>query len=194
VVVPVSSATVPTYLVPSHTTSITAVASARAPIFFDYSWFLGDPDLISSSAPDSSTASGTFASSSVAPGNWVITPFQQGPDGPHGVAPVTASTSLTATTDAFDPAVTSTTGDLWLASTNLSSPLNTVVVDPGQTATIPVTIRPSAAVGSVVAGTLYVDDLSSIDAALTDNPTPAVAPTGSDVSAISYEYTVGGKP
>ena len=51
VTVPVPSTIVPQYLVPSHTTSITAAASAKRPIFFDYSWAFGDPDLISSSAP-----------------------------------------------------------------------------------------------------------------------------------------------
>jgi hypothetical protein len=190
IVVPVTSTTVPTYLVPSHTTSITAAASARAQIYFDYSWFMGDPDLVSSSAPDSDDASGTLTSASVAPGDWFITPSQQGPDGAHGVKPVTAHTSIVATTDEFDPAVTSTTGDLWLTSTNLSSTLNTVVVDPGESATIPVTIRPSAEVGSTVTGTLYVDDFSPVNAALTDNPDPAISPTGSDVAAFNYKYTV----
>jgi hypothetical protein len=186
----VTSTTVPTYLVPSHTTSITAAASASAQIYFDYTWFLGDPDLISSSAPDSDQASGTFTSSSVAPGDWYITPSQQGPDGAHGVKPVTAQTSIVATTDEFDPAVTSTTGDLWSISTNLSSTLNAVVVDPGESATIPVTITPSAPVGSTVTGTLYVDDYAPVNAALTDNPDPAISPTGSDVAAFNYKYTV----
>jgi hypothetical protein len=127
----------------------------------------------------------------VVSGDWVITPFQQGPDGPHGVKPVTATTSITATTNEFDPAITSTTGDLWLTSTDLSSPLNAVVVGPGESATIPVTITPSAAAGSTVTGTLYVDDLSPINAALGTNSSPAIDPMGSDVAAFNYEYTVG---
>ncbi len=190
VVAPVTSSTVPTYLVPSHTTSITASASASAPIYFDYTWFMGDPDLISSSTPDSDDASGTITSASVAPGDWFITPSQHGPGGAYAVKPVTAHTSIVATTDEFDPAVTSTTGDLWLTSTDLSSALNAVVVDPGESATIPVTITPSAKVGSTVTGTLYVDDLSPVDAALTDNPDPAISPTDSDVAAFNCAYTV----
>jgi hypothetical protein len=141
--VPVPSQTVPQYLVPTHTTSITATATASAPIFFDYSWAFGDPDLISSSPPDSGTASGTFTSSAVAPGDWIITPFQDGPDGVVGVKTVTAQTSLLATTAAFDPAITSTAGDLWLESTDLTAPLDAVVAQPGQTVSIPVTITPS---------------------------------------------------
>jgi subtilisin family serine protease len=194
VTVPVPSTTVPQYLVPSHTTSITATASASAPLFFDYSWAFGDPDLISSSAPDSDVASGTFTSPSVASGDWIITPFQDGPDGKLGVTPVTAQTSLSATTAAFDPAVSSTTGDLWLDSTNLSAPLNAVVAGPGQTVTIPVTITPSGAAGSTVTGTLYIDDFSPSDSNVTQNSQPGITPGGSDVSAFDYEYSIASPP
>jgi subtilisin family serine protease len=190
VTVPVPSTTVPQYLVPSHTTSITATATASAPIFFDYSWAFGDPDLISSSEPDSGVATGTFDSSAVASGDWIITPFQDGPDGKNGVTPVTAQTSLSATTAAFDPAVTSTTGDLWLASADLSAPLHAVIAAPGQTVTLPVTITASGAAGSTVQGTLYVDDFSPVDTNVAQNSQPGISPNASDVSAFSYEYTV----
>ena len=94
VTVPVPSTTVPQYLVPSHTTSITAAASAKRPIFFDYSWAFGDPDLISSSAPFGDSASGSYSAAFIAPGDWIITPFQDGPDGVKGSPPVKAETSL----------------------------------------------------------------------------------------------------
>jgi hypothetical protein len=194
VTVPVPSTTVPQYLVPSHTTSITATASASAPIFFDYSWAFGDPDLISSSTPDSGVATGTFDSTAVAPGDWIITPFQDGPDGKQGVTPVTAQTSLSATTAAFDPTVTSTTGDLWLESTNLSAPLNAVIAAPGQTVTLPVTITPSGAPNSTVQGTLYVDDFAPVDTNVAQNSQPGISPNASDVAAFSYQYTVRTPP
>jgi hypothetical protein len=194
VIVPVPSTTVPQYLVPSHTTSITATASAGAPIFFDYSWAFGDPDLISSSAPYSNVASGTFTSPAVASGDWIITPFQDGPDGLLGVKSVTAKTSITATTAAFDPAITSTTGDLWLKSTHLSAPLDAVMVGPGQTVIIPVTITPRGAPGTTVMGTLYVDDFSPSDANVTQDAQPGISPSASDISAFSYKYTIVGPP
>ena len=40
---------------------------------------------------------------------------------------------MTATTAAFDPAVTSATGDLWLESLDPTAGFAPVVVDPGQT-------------------------------------------------------------
>ena len=192
--VPVPSTTVPQYLVPSHTTSITAAVSAKRPIFFDYSWAFGDPDLISSSAPFSDSATGSYSAAFVAPGDWIITPFQDGPDGVNGVTPVTAETSLTATTAAFDPAVTSTAGDLWRASTNLAAPLKAVVVGPGRTVDFSVTITPSGAIGSVVSGTLYIDDFSPSDANVTQNSQPGISPTASDIAAFAYQYRVSAPP
>ena len=59
-----------------------------------------------------------------------------------------------------------------------------VVINPGQTATINVTITPSAASGTVVSGDLYVDDF------LSDVP-PYGQQGGDELAALPYEYTVG---
>jgi hypothetical protein len=183
--------TPPEFVVPSHTTSITASASASVGIFFDYEWSFGDPDLLSNSAPYGTNPSGTFSSSAVADGTWTITPFQDGPDGAHGVAPAVTQTAMTATTAAFDPAVTAPTGDLWLESVDANATVHPVIVDPGQTVTIPVTITPGAAAGTTVSGTLYLDDASLVDGAVTENALTGVFPQASDVAAFNYEYTVG---
>ncbi len=57
-------------------------------------------------------------------------------------------------------------------------------INPGQSATIDVTITPSAAAGTVVCGDLYVDDYTSAVPYL-DNP------SGDELVALPYEYTVG---
>jgi hypothetical protein len=188
--VPITGAP-PTFVVPSHTTSITADASASAGIFFDFSQVFGDPDLMSDSEPYGENPTGTLTSSAVADGAWTITPFQDGPDGNHGVPPVTTKTSLAATTAAFDPAVTAPTGDLWLESVDPDTVIDPVVVAPGKTVTIPVTITPDAAPGTTVSGTLYVDDGFLISGAVTENGLTGTFPQGSDVAAFNYEYTVG---
>jgi hypothetical protein len=188
--VPITGAP-PTFVVPSHTTSITADASASTGIFFDFSQVFGDPDLISNSQPFGENPTGTLTSSVVADGAWTITPFQDGPDGKHGVPPVTTTTSMTATTAAFDPAVVAPTGDLWLESVDPDTVIDPVVVDPGQTVTIPVTITPDAAPGTTVSGTLYLDDGFLISGAVTENGLTGTFPQGSDVAAFNYEYTVG---
>jgi subtilisin family serine protease len=184
--------TPPVYLVPTHTTSVTAAATAPAPIYFDFWWAFGDPDLISS-GPPSNSVSGTFSASPVVAGQWGITPFQQGPDGANGVPVVTAATTMTATTAAFDPSVTSTTGDLWLQSANPAAALAPVIVGPGQSAVIPVVITPSGTPGTTVTGTLYVDDVSATTSLATDNETAftQLINQASDVVAIPYSYTIG---
>jgi Peptidase inhibitor I9 len=191
VTVPITSTNLPMYLVPTHTTSITASASSTAPIFFDYWWAYGDPDLISSSAPDSDQASGTFNSNPVVAGEWGITPFQVGPDGAHGVTRVTATTAFTATTAAFDTTVTSPTGDFWAESLNPSATFDPYVVEPGQTITIPVTITPLDGIGTTVTGTLFVDDITSVNGAATWNELTPNVNQASDLAAIPYEYTIG---
>ena len=52
----------------------------------------------------------------VTAGEWDIAPDVVGPFGTNGVANETVNTTLTATTQAFDPAVSSDTGDLWQAA------------------------------------------------------------------------------
>ena len=92
--------------------------------------------------------------------------------------------AMQVTAKAFDSAVTSTTGDLELASTNPATTFSPIVINPGQTATVNVTITPNAATGTVVSGNLYIDDF------LTN--VPPYGQQGSDeLTGIPYEYTVG---
>ena len=103
---------------------------------------------------------------------------------------VVGTASMTATTAAFDPAVTAPTGDLWLGSTDPDATFAPYVVQPGQSVTIPVTITPSGKAGTVVSGTLYVDDSSMFSYAPLGGQ--GGAPMGSDVAAFPYSYTIGG--
>jgi hypothetical protein len=194
VTVPIDSTNLPLYMVPTHTTSVTASATAPSPIYFDYWWAFGDPDLISTSSPLSGSASGTFNADPVVAGMWGITPFQDGPDGTTGDTPVTAQTSYSVTTQAFDPAVTAPSGDLWLLATNPGALLSPYVVAPGQTVTIPVTITPSGAPGSTVSGVLYVDDVTSIAGPATWNELTPNVLQGGDLAALQYSYTIGATP
>jgi hypothetical protein len=178
---------IPTYLVPSHTTALAARASSSAPIFFDYTWSFGDPDLISTTGK---TATGSYAAPQVAAGDWTLTPFLVGPTGANQAKSRTVSTSLTATRAQFDRTVTAPTGDLWLASENPNAAFTPYVVEPGQTVTIPVTITPKGTAGSTVTGTLYLADSSIIPSAVTFNELPGSAPEASDVAAFPYTYVI----
>jgi hypothetical protein len=178
---------VPTFLVPSHTTTVKATVSSTAPLFFDFSYPFGDPDLISSFGK---TATGSFTAPDISPGNWTVTPFLVGPTGKKAAKNVTASVSMTATTSAFDPAVSSPTGDLWLGSTNATTGFTPYVVNPGQSVTIPVTITPAGSPGSVVSGTIYLADSSLVSGEVTYNELSGNYPEGSDLAAFPYRYTI----
>jgi len=116
-------------------------------------------------------------------GDWSVTPSLRGPFGAKPPNTVPATVSMTATTAAFDPAVTAPTGDLWLGSTDITTGFTPYVVNPGQSVTIPVTITPAGKAGTVVSGTVYVADSSVITG-------PLGGTEGSDVAAFPYSYTI----
>jgi hypothetical protein len=178
---------VPSFLVPSHTTALHAAVSSTDPVYFDFFWTFGDPDIGSTTGK---TATGTYTAAEVPDGIWSITPSLLGPFGVNPPNNVVGAASMTATTAAFDPAVTAPTGDLWLGSTNAAATFAPYVVQPGQSVTIPVTITPKGTAGTVVSGTLYVADSSMFSFAPLGGP--GGIPLGSDVAALPYTYTIGG--
>ena len=107
----------------------------------------------------------TTESSSYAPTGGAVTAglWDGGPTecGPYAqAAPAgTATISMDAVTKAFDPSVTTPTGDLWQVSVNPAATFAPVTINPGQSATVNVTITPTAAAGSAISGNLYVDDI-----------------------------------
>ena len=181
----------PYYLVPTHTTQLQASVSSAdgsTPVTFDFEYFPGDPWL--SPAVASPGVTGTFGPGSasltytqspeVSPGLWYINPDELGPYPPSGIPTDAASANLSAVTEAFDPAVTSSTGNLWDGS--LSGFLYLL---PGQSGTIEVDISPTGTPGTVVSGTLYVDDLTL------GSFSGAANPDGDELAAIPYQYTTG---
>jgi hypothetical protein len=58
-----------------------------------------------------------------------------------------------------------------------------VTINPGESATIDVTITPTGPSGTVVSGNLYVDDyLASVS--------PYSITTGNELAALPYKYTI----
>jgi len=179
---------VPQYLVPSHTTALKATVSASKPLYFDFTYPYGDPDLISTTGK---TATGSYSAANVGPGDWTVTPFLVGPTGAKPAKNVTATVSMTATTAGFDSTVSSPTGDLWRGSTNAAATFTPYVVNPGQTVTIPITITPKGSLGSTVTGHLYLSDSSFISTDLSFDEVAGYSPEGSDVASFPYSYTIG---
>ena len=186
--VPLPAVSNPFWLVPTETSSVSVTDSSTLPSMFDTGPNAGDPDIASSSSGPgplcSDTPSVTYTPSggSVTAGIWFALPSECGPY--PGPAPAgTATMNATATFKAFDPTVTSTTGDIWLAATNAAATFSPIVINPGASATIDVTITPSGASGTQVIGYLYVDDyISSVP------PYGQIA--GDELAVFPYEYTI----
>ena len=180
----------PEWIVPPLTQSLSATAAGSVPVMFDFAPFPGDPDVASSTGL---TATGVFPpvgagagalTVPVTPGLWYAVPSEAGPYPAGGAAAATATLSMNAVTQAFDPAVSSPPGDFWefgVAALAASASYNLLRINPGQTVTIPVTIKPSGAAGTVVRGTLYVDDFVDSMQFL----------SGSQLMALPYAYTIG---
>jgi hypothetical protein len=152
---------------------------------FDFGPFPGDPDEESTSG---TSASAGFplgkATTPVTQGLWFAVPSEVGPDGSGKAAAATASMTMRATTEAFDPTASSTDGDFWefsVTSLARSASYNLFTVNPGQTGTLTLTIKPSGKAGTVVRGTLYIDDFVDSLQFL----------SGSQLVAIPYEYRIG---
>ncbi len=185
--VPLPAVSEPEWLVPTQTSSVSVSQSSTLPAMFDFGAAVGDPDLPSSSGGaslcgTSSSGSYTPPGGTVTAGIWYALPDQCGPyPGPAPAA--TATVSMTAQSKAFDSTVTSTTGDIWLASTNSTVTFSPIVLNPGQSGVINVTITPSGASGTVVTGTLYIDDYVS-------GVPPYGQIAGDELAALPYTYTI----
>ncbi|HTW01955.1 MAG TPA: hypothetical protein VMF87_16775 [Streptosporangiaceae bacterium] len=180
----------PDWFVPTEASSASTTSTASLPIMFDWGPFQGNPDIASHNPGPGPLCATTESASENPPGGtiqngfWGSAPTECGPySGPAPAGTVDSAMSVVA--KQFDTSVTSATGDLELAAINPAASATPVVINPGQSATVDVTITPSAAPGTVVTGTLYVDDI------LNDIP-PYGQFAVNELSGLPYSYTVGG--
>jgi hypothetical protein len=166
----------PLWNVPTNTSSVSLLAQATAPVMFDAGPYNGEPDIGSTSFGDSAVAS--FSADNVTPGLWYATPSAVGATGAGPAKSFTTSMAMNVTTRAFDADAQSPSGSLW------GDDFHPVIVQPGQTTTLYLTIHPTGPVGSIVDGTLFLDDSS----ALTQYGN---SPSADQLAALHYHYTVG---
>ncbi len=179
----------PTWIVPTETSSVSVAQTSTLPAMFDFSPYPGDPDIASASngpgplCSDTASASYVPAGGSVSAGFWTAAPSECGPF-PAWPTTGLANIRMSVKTKAFDTSVTSATGDLWFLSVYPKATFSPVVLQPGQTAVVPVIIKPVGTAGTVVAGDLYVGDFLN-------NLPPYGQVTGDELAAIPYTYTIG---
>jgi hypothetical protein len=100
----------PFWLVPTETNRLTVAASATQPVNLDINYLSGEPEVYAAAQGNGATVRVNAAQ--VSPGIWTSNIGQTGPFA--GPAPV-GSVSVAAVSQGqlFDPAVTSSTGDVW---------------------------------------------------------------------------------
>jgi hypothetical protein len=173
-----------TYL-PTQVRSAEFLAQSTVPITMDLSndvgFFVGGtgaPDLLAKPIGDGIIAA-SISEPEVPWSLWVMFPSEVGPHGPGGAAPAPGGAAGIVNTKVFDSAVTSDAGDLWSDVTLGTNTFNPLILGPGETGTINVTITPSAAlVGKTVSGTIYIDTFNG------------TVQTGDETVALPYSYTV----
>ncbi|MFI9271130.1 protease inhibitor I9 family protein [Kitasatospora sp. NPDC052896] len=187
------TSTVPSFIVPPGTDKLTAVAASSTPAQLEINGTAGSPDLFGNLKQAQNGSTISVAQDSNAGGQPIVSGFwstyvqQIGPFPNSGAPAGTSTITATAHTLAFDPALTSSTGDPFAAAFNATAPAVTpVTVQPGATGSLQVTITPTGAKGSTVSGVLYL--VSAPGGVVTANN--QIGTTGSVLAAIPYSYTV----
>ncbi|MCU1679431.1 MAG: Bacillopeptidase [Amycolatopsis sp.] len=171
------TAPIPQWIVPTDTTALAVSAASTGPVVFDTSPYNGEPDL--GSTADGNQAFASLTAPAITPGNWQVSPQPAGAFGADPAPKSTVDLTVTATTKAFDADAQSPSGDLWRQTDGFAP----VVVQPGRTSTLYLTIIPSAPSGTLVTGTLYLDDSTSLSQV-------GISPTGDQLAAMPYQYSV----
>jgi hypothetical protein len=138
----------------------------------------GSPDIFAKSVGNN-TVVAMISEPEIPYSAWFSIPSEIGPYGPSGAPTASVSTSAFVLMKPFDAAVSADSGDIWADLVLNTNTFNPLVLAPGQTGTINVTITPDATMkGKTVTGFIYVD---------TFNP---VVTTGDEVVSLPYSYTV----
>lgn len=154
---PISSFPWPLFVVPPFSSKLSIVASSTVPINFDSSPNFGYPDVLS--VQRGTNAVVTLQAPDIAASLWSCTPTEI----TTGLAvSTTYSCGADATTKAFDPAVDSSTGNIWSALEGTTTTYNPLVLLPGQSGDITVTITPNRSKGTHVSGFLAVETFNFV--------------------------------
>jgi hypothetical protein len=173
------------YVVPTQTRKVKFLAQSSAPITMD-AYTVAGYGVGGTGAPDiyaRQVGPGTVVASLSEPevpfGFWIAAPSLIGPYGAAGALPAPINVTAAALMKPFDPAVIADSGDIWIDLTYGTNTFNPLVLAPGQTGTITLTITPDPTeVGNEVSGFVYIDTFNS------------VVGTGDEVARIPYKYKV----
>jgi hypothetical protein len=182
-------------LVPPMTTQVAATVTApiavqaqltgpSAPLLLSGPNALGPVARPDSSGRAVSTAVLTASAGPLTPGHYGVLAGSVGPFGPDGAPPAVAFVTAEATTRAFDTNLLA--GDPFAPGT--TEP-NAVTIPAGQTATLTLTLTPTAAVGTQVDGVVNIVQLG-VDDPYSTLVDPALTNTMDVIAALPYRYVV----
>ena len=181
---PIGANPVGYWFVPTHTSRLIVAADASVPVTLETAWSNGAdggfPDLLGAGAGRHPTVD--ISGAPTAQGYWLA---RVGRLGPYRTTAPTGTVSCDATvrTAGFDPALTSSTGDLWrraLVPADPAPAFAPLTLAPGETGTVTVRVTPRRADrGRVVTGRLDIDTYD-----------PRLG-SGDVVTSLPYRYLVG---
>lgn len=155
---PVSdTSTVPQFIVPPFSTAVQIAAQSTVPITMNTSPAFGTPAVAAVSSGD--TAVATLFSPDIPASVWSCAPSEQGPFAAP-VSPTTFDCGAAAQLAAFDPDVSSTTGNIWSALEGITGTYDPLMLQPGQSGVIQVGFTGSGPNGKKVTGVLHVESFN----------------------------------
>lgn len=191
---PLDGSQAPIYLVPPDTSSLTLAASSTVPTQVEIQGSAAGFDIFGDlqAAQQGSTVSVATVqehTGQISPGIWFGALDEIGPYDDSGEASGQATFSASMRTNAFDPTVSTSTGNPFDFSVDPNGTGGTpVLVPPGGTATIQVTITPQGHKGDVVRGHLNLVTVPLLPTGFTALPQNN---TGAAISSLPYTYKIG---
>lgn len=193
---PANPAIMPAYMTPPEITELSVMTTSTMPAQVELQSSASGIDVFGSlcAAQHGDTVSVATVrehNGFLGSGLWYSLVQELGPFGPSGAPAGHTSYSASMRGYGFDPSVTSTTGDPFAQTVNAAAgPGTPVIVAPGATATIPVTVTASGARGSVVSGHLNVVTEPNVPTTGAFGALP-ISGTGEVLATVPYTYRIG---
>ncbi|WP_290051553.1 S8 family serine peptidase [Amycolatopsis solani] len=184
----------PVYEVPPDTTKLSVATSSTVPAQVELQGSAAGIDVFGDlkKAQGGSTVSvATIGEKKgyVTKGIWFADVQELGPFGPAGTPAGHASYTSSLVTAGFDHAVTSSTGDPYDQAIDPAGTGGTpVIIQPGRSAVIQVTITPSGSRGTDIAGHLNLATVPTLPTGATGLPEEG---TGEVIATLPYHYRIG---
>lgn len=176
------------FLLPTQTSEVSFVGQSTVPINMSAANAVGfnvggtfNPNVFAkpASASNRNTAIATVSAPELPYSFWSLSPALIGPFGPAGAPNEPFAAAAFAHSAPFDTALSADSGDLWSDVVFNTNTFNPLVLAPGESGVITLTITPDPKmVGQTVSGYVYVD---------TFNPQVSI---GDELVRIPYSYTV----